>query len=101
MRNKTFIKVKCALPVSFLREGKYFIAYSPVLDFSTSGKNFEEAKKRFGEAVEIFFEEVCQKGTLDKVLGELGWQKVQKTWSPPTLVASETRSFNIPLSCPS
>lgn len=95
------IKINFSLPVSFLKEGKYFVAYTPALDISTSGKTFEEAKKRFGEVVVIFFEELLQKGTLDKVLTELGWRKVQKTWSPPILVASEIKSFSIPLQCPS
>ena len=34
------------LSVNFLREGKRFIAYSPALDLSTSGKTYEEAKRR-------------------------------------------------------
>lgn len=93
------VNFNVSLPVSFLREGKYFIAYSPALDLSTSGKTFEQAKTRFEEIVEIFFEELLQKGTLGKVLTELGWQKVQKTWAPPVVVANEIKSFNIPLPC--
>lgn len=91
------VNFEVSLPVSFLREGKYFIAYSPALDLSTSGKTFEEAKTRFEEIVGIFFEELLQKRTLDKVLGELGWQKTQKTWAPPMIVANEIKSFNISL----
>lgn len=89
---------KFSLPVSILKEGKYYIAYSPVLDLSTSGKSFEETKRRFEEVVEIFFEELLEKGTVDKVLSELGWQKAEKTWSPPVVVAHETESFRLPLS---
>lgn len=89
---------KVSLPISILKEGKYYIAYSPALDLSTSGKTFEEVKKRFEEVVGIFFEELSEKGTLDKVLGELGWQKVQKEWIAPVVIANETESFNIPLS---
>ena len=61
---------KFSLPFSILKERKYYIAYSPALDLSTSGKTFEEAKRRFEEVVEIFFEEVLEKGTLDNVLRE-------------------------------
>lgn len=86
-----------SLPVSILKEGKYYIAYSPALDLSTSGKTFDEVKKRFTEIVSIFFEELLEKGTLDKVLSELGWQNVQKEWFPPLVVANETERFNIPL----
>lgn len=97
MKRTPTYNVQVSLPVSFLKEDKYFIAYSPALDLSTSGKSFEEAKKRFEEVVEIFFEELMEKGTLDKVLGELGWKKAQRAWSPPIVVAHETENFNIPL----
>ena len=42
------------LPVLFLKEDKMFVAYSPALDLSTCGKTFEEAKKNFGQAMDIF-----------------------------------------------
>ena len=53
--NKTMLEFN--LPVSILREGKSFIAYTPALDLSTSARTYNEAKKRFREVVEIFFEE--------------------------------------------
>lgn len=56
------------LSVNFLREGKRFIAYSPALDLSTSGKTYEEAKRRFQEAAQLFFEETMKKGVLKDVL---------------------------------
>lgn len=87
-----------SLPISIIKEGRYYVAYSPALDLSTSGKTFEEVKRRFEEVVEIFFEELLEKGTLNKVLSELGWQKVDREWYPPVVVANETESFNIPLS---
>ena len=56
------------LTIHFLREGKRFIAYSPALDLSTSGKTYEEAKRRFQEAAQLFFEEIMRKGVLKDVL---------------------------------
>lgn len=47
-----------SLPVAILRESNRFIAYTPALDLSTSGKSFAEAKARFQEAAELFFEEL-------------------------------------------
>lgn len=97
------VKVKKAqfrvsVPVSFLKEGKYFIAYTPTLDLSTSGKSFEEAKKRFTEIIQIFFEELLEKGTLIEVLSGLGWRKIKREWTPPFLVAQESESFRVPIS---
>jgi predicted RNase H-like HicB family nuclease len=85
------------LSTIIFREGKYFIAYSPVLDLSTSGKSFEEATRRFREAVKIFFEEIKRKGTLKEVLSDLGWTRVQNRWLPPVIVASELEKFRVPV----
>ena len=64
------------VPVIFMKEGKSYIAHSPVLDLSTSADTYEKAQKRFPEAVKIFFEELAEMGTLDVVLSGLGWKKV-------------------------
>lgn len=95
---KPHLRVKVNLPISIFREGKYFIAYTPVLDLSTSGKSFKEVKQRFGEVVQIFFEELLEKGTLDEILSGLGWQKIRREWMPPFLVAQESEDFRLPIS---
>ncbi len=85
------------LPITFLREGDQFIAYTPGLDLSTSGNTFEEAKKRFREAVQIFFEECFNMGTLDSVLGDLGWEKGKSGWNPPVIVGQDIQSVSLPM----
>ncbi|HLC94668.1 MAG TPA: hypothetical protein VJH96_03825 [Patescibacteria group bacterium] len=87
--------VKYTLSLTILKEGKNFIAYTPALDISTVGDTFEEAKKRFGELVQIFFEEVIKRGTLDEVLSELGWKKQEKTFIPPVVVSHDVETFSI------
>jgi len=84
------------LPVSILREDKKYVAYTPALDLSTSGKNYEEVKKRFNEIVNIFFEELIKKGTLDEVLRGLGWKRVQAKWNPPIVVSQESQAVRVP-----
>jgi hypothetical protein len=49
-------------------------------------KKLRRGKKRFGEVVQIFFEETTKKDTLEDVLEELGWRKVQTIWRSPVLV---------------
>lgn len=92
------VTLELSIPISILKEGQYFIVYSPVLDLSTSAKDFKGARERFGEVVHIFFEELLEKRTLDEVLSELGWQKVKKKWSPPAVVSHEFESFRVPIS---
>lgn len=82
------------LQVSFIKEGDAYIAYTPALDISTSGNSLEQAKQRFEELSQIFFEECIQMGTLDSVLQDLGWQKKAGQidnggWVPPTIIGQE------------
>lgn len=97
MVNDKSVNINFSLPVTILREGKYFVAYTPALDLSTSAESFEKAKTRFQEIVKIFLQELTEKKTLEKVLSDLGWKKIQKSWSPPRIVANESAEFNIPI----
>ncbi len=90
---KTMLQFK--LPLSILREGKKYIAYTPALDLSTSGDTFDQAKQRFGEIVDIFFEEILKKGTFEEVLTELGWQKIHAKWIPPIVVSQELQTIQV------
>lgn len=94
MKKLTF---QANLPVTFLREGNKFVAYTPALDLSTSGDTFEQAQRRFVEAVGIFFEECRRMGTMESVLLELGWTKTKNNLQPPVVVAQESRPFSVPL----
>ncbi|MGA1796695.1 MAG: type II toxin-antitoxin system HicB family antitoxin [bacterium] len=89
MKNKMPIKIKGKIPVSFFKEGRMFVAYSIVLDLSTCGETFEEAKKNFMEALNIFFEECIKMGTLVEVLESYGWEKIGKSWQPPAYIGHE------------
>lgn len=77
------INIALKIPVTILKEGKKFVAYTPVLDLSTSGRSVKSVKKHFSEIVEIFFDELLKKGTMNEVLTSLGWKKVKKQWAPP------------------
>lgn len=85
-----------SLPVSIIKEGDSFIAYTPALDLSTVGDTLEDAQKRFQEAVELFFEEIAERGTVNEALTELGWQKEDKHLTPPVVVAHQTQPFSVP-----
>jgi len=95
MKKKVFKSFK--LPVSFLREGKFYIAYTPALDLSTFGKTLEEAKERFVEAVEIFFDEASKMGTLEEILLNLGWVKRKKEIIPPVVISHNLESIKVPV----
>ncbi len=82
------------LPVEIFKEGTYFIARTPALDLAVQGKTEEEVRNRFVDAVVLFFEELVNLGTINEVLGELGWKKVQSNWQPP-LSSVELRPIQV------
>ena len=90
------VMLEISLPVSILREGKKFVAHTPALDLSTSANSFEKVRERFNEIVNIFFEELIKRGTLEDVLQDLGWRKVQRKWTPPVVVSQESQTVRVP-----
>jgi hypothetical protein len=91
------MRIQGKLPVQISKQGKRYIAYTPVLDLSTSGRTEKEARTRFAEIVGIFFEELIEAGTVGKVLQSLGWQKAKTLWQPPKIVSNEQVSVSIPV----
>jgi len=84
------------LPVSITKQGRRFVAYTPALDISTSGKSVKDVQKRFQEIAALFLEEIFDSGTASDVLTELGWQKMQKKWSPPKIISSSSLGIKVP-----
>ena len=85
------------LPVVITKQNKRFVAYTPALDIATSGKSQKEVRARFVELANIFFEEIIAAGTVNDVLSELGWRKVQKKWSPPQVISSQSIGLQMPV----
>jgi hypothetical protein len=86
-----------SLPVLVTKQGKRFVAYTPALDISTSGKSAKDVKEKFAELANIFLEEIMERGTANDVLAELGWKKAQKKWTPPQIISSQSIGFNMPV----
>jgi predicted RNase H-like HicB family nuclease len=91
----TKVNLEMQLPISFLREGDNFIAYTPALDISTCGDTIEDAQKKFTELVHVFFEELIADGTLDETLLNSGWQKKELQWIPPIVVGQTLQTIKI------
>lgn len=83
------------LPIAILKERNRFVAYTPALDLSTSGKTAKEAQDRFAEAATLFLEEIFENNTADEVLYDLGWSKVRKSWKPPLMISHKTEAFQV------
>ena len=92
--------IQFALPVFFFKEGRMFVAYCPMLDLSTCGETFEEARKNAIEVLDIFFEECVKRGTLEKTLAAMGWQKSTSKpprWQPPFVIGEDRLTVRVPV----
>ena len=85
------------LKVQITKQKGQYIAWTPSLDLSTSGRSEKEVQRRFEEAVSLFLEELVEAGTINEVLTSLGWKKELKSWAPPKIVKQQTVRVNIPL----
>lgn len=83
-------RVEVRVEVAFIKEGDYIVAYCPALELSSFGDSEADALQAFEEALEIFFEETNARGTLEKVLLDLGWglRKLPKIQYAPPLTYS-------------
>ena len=93
---KTNLHFRSQLPVTITKQNRRFVASSPALDISTSGKSVKDVQNQFVELAGIFPEEIIQAGTVSDVLSELGWQKVEKKWNPPQVISSDFIGVQIP-----
>ncbi len=84
------------LPINIIKQGKSYVAFCPVLDLSTAGKSSKDAKHKIIEAINIFLEEIVEAGTVNEILPELGWKKVQHNWNPPKIISSLSLGIKIP-----
>lgn len=71
------------LNVAIFKEGRTYIAFAPGLDLAAQGKTMEDVQKNFEEVLDIYLEEILDKGTLEKDLLRCGWHKHAGSMSPP------------------
>lgn len=75
--------------IEIFKEGDVYVALSPELNVSSFGETVEEAKKSIKEALEAFLEECEKMGTLEDILEESGFSKVNDSWESRKPVKEE------------
>ena len=76
--------------IEVFREGDVYVALSPELNVSSFGETIEDAKRSVREAIEAFIEECETMGTLEEVLEETGFIKVDDSWELRKPVSEES-----------
>ena len=59
------------------KEGGMYVSYCPELDIASCGETVEQAKKNLKEVVEINLEEAKKFGTLNDLLNDAGFDKIE------------------------
>lgn len=81
--------------IEIFKEGDVYVALSPDLNVSSFGETIEEAKKAIKEAIEAFVEECERMGTLEEILEESGFSKINGSWESRKLVAEENVAVDL------
>jgi predicted RNase H-like HicB family nuclease len=83
------------IKVEVFREDDLYVALCPSLNVSSYGESVEEAKKSLIEAVEAFVEECVDMDTLEDVLEESGFIKINEIWQPRQAIKEENLALAI------
>ncbi|MDP3261129.1 MAG: hypothetical protein Q8M34_11210 [Thermodesulfovibrionales bacterium] len=81
--------------VEIFKEGDAYVALSPELNVSSFGETVDEAKKSLKEAVGAFIEECEVMGTLEEVLEESGFSKINNSWESRKPIIEENLALAV------
>jgi len=88
------IQIQFKLPYRLKRAGNWVVSSCPPLDVHSQGKTAAQAKKNLISALSLFLESCHERGTLDAVLKECGFEKVAFPIKP---VTPKTKYVEVPL----
>ncbi len=81
--------------IEIFKEDDAYVALSPELNVSSFGETIIDAKNSVKEALEAFFEECESMSTLEDVLEEAGFSKMNDSWESRKPIEEE--SFTLAL----
>ena len=90
---RTRAEFKFTLPFETHQEGRWIIAYCPALELASQGQTFEKAKSNLVEAIRGFLESCYDRGVLDEVLKESGFELAQQSGAR---VADPQHTIDVP-----
>jgi len=86
--------VNISVRIEIFKEGDVYVALSPELNVSSFGETIDDAKKSFKEALEAFIEECQEMGTLEEVLEESGFSKINNSWESRKPIVEENLALS-------
>jgi predicted RNase H-like HicB family nuclease len=84
-----------SIRVEIFKEDDVYVALSPELNVSSFGETIDEAKISIREAIEGFLQECQEMGSLNEVLEESGFLRVENNWQSRIPVAEENLALAV------
>ena len=84
-----------SLNIEIFQEGDQYVSLAPELNISSFGNSVDNAKASLKEAIDLFLEETSYMGTLNTVLEECGFTKVNNHWEHRKAIAKENITLNL------
>ncbi|MFQ6093920.1 MAG: type II toxin-antitoxin system HicB family antitoxin [bacterium] len=84
------------LHIDYFEEGGQMVALCPELQVSSFGDTLKEAERSIREALELFLRGCQELGTLEEVLEESGFVKVNDQWTYRMPMKSVQTSLQLP-----
>jgi predicted RNase H-like HicB family nuclease len=83
---KGLLRLEFRLPADIKKRGNIFVSFCPLLDVYSQGNTRAEALENLKEALRLFFESCFDRGTLEQVLRESGFESSEdvEAWSEGT-----------------
>lgn len=72
-----------------------YVAHVPELDLSSCGETQEKARVNIQDAVRGFLEAAEDKGTLDEILEEAGYEHCGAEWKAPEFIRLDRVTMNL------
>jgi predicted RNase H-like HicB family nuclease len=76
------VEFSAKLPVTVTKKRKWFLATCPILDVHSQGDTEKKAVENLRQALSLFFISCFERGTLDAVLKECGFEAAHSPVSP-------------------
>lgn len=80
---KGLLRLEFRLPADVKKKGRIFVAQCRLLDVFTQGGTRAEAMENLREAIKLFLQSCLERGTLERVLRESGFESTADTGSLP------------------
>ena len=86
---------KLSFDTHIFKEGDTYVAHVPALDVSSCGATGDDARRNISDAVRGFLATCADRGVLDEVLREAGYELEGDAWRAPEFVALDRLTMSV------